>query len=312
MPNAKGGIVDESDIAEWSRAPPFPDSVKSFFMPNPPSTPLRSLETSAPNIRKLGVMAKVAIEGKVKTRLGDTIGFDKSAQIHQRFLKHLFGRLQDWGDERHWVASPIESISRTTFTPPSQWRIIDQGGGNLGDRIRRWFADHVFDRPALPRTNAVLIGADCPLLSHADLDEAARLFRECDLVLGPAADGGYYLIGLSGSLHSSDPTANSEPHQRTTESDCPRPGIPSPQQILDTLWNDIPWSTDEVFDRTVAAAESIGLRVSTLPVRSDVDTEEDLTALLHQIEHPVDNEEVPSDDIELARDLRRILSDQTI
>ncbi|MEO9594477.1 MAG: glycosyltransferase, partial [Rhodopirellula bahusiensis] len=78
------------------------------------------------------------------------------------------------------------------------------------------------------------------------------------------------------------------------------------------LWNDIPWSTDEVFDRTVAAAESIGLRVSTLPVRSDVDTEEDLTALLHQIEHPVDNEEVPSDDIELARDLRRILSDQTI
>lgn len=300
MPNAKGGIVNESDIAEWSHPWPFPDSVESFFMPNSSKTPLRPLTTSDSSIRKLGVMAKVAIEGRVKTRLGNTIGFDKSAQIHQRFLDHLFKVFQDWGDERHWVVSPIESISPTTPKPTSGWQIIDQGGGNLGDRMRRWFANHACNRPALPRSHAILIGADCPLLSPAEMDHADRLFRDCDLVLGPASDGGYYLIGLSVPIDS--PNENNPPNR----------AAPPSRTILDALWNDIPWSTDEVFEGTVAAAESIGLRVGRLPVRSDVDTEEDLTALLHQIEHPADNTEVSSDHIELARDIRRILSQPMI
>ncbi|EGF23972.1 hypothetical protein RBWH47_03219 [Rhodopirellula baltica WH47] len=300
MPNAKGGIVNESDIAEWSHAWPFPDSVESFFMPNSSKTTLRPLTTSDSPIRKLGVMAKVATEGKVKTRLGNTIGFDKSAQIHQRFLDHLFKVFQHWGDERQWVVSPIESISQTAPQASSHWQIIDQGGGNLGDRMRRWFANHAFSHPALPRTHAILIGADCPLLSPAEMDQTDRLFRDCDLVLGPATDGGYYLIGLS--VPADSPNENNPPNRDT---------LPS-RTILNTLWNDIPWSTDEVFDRTVAAAEAIGLRIGRLPVRSDVDTEEDLTALLHQIEHPVDNTDVSSDHIELARDIRRILSQPMI
>jgi hypothetical protein len=226
-------------------------------------------------------MAKVATRGSVKTRLGATIGLDQAAQIHQRFLDQLFREFRDWGDERHWVVTPFDSGWHRSRTTPSHWQLVDQGGGNLGDRMRRWFAAQLPDRPALPRTHAILIGADCPLLSSEEIDEADRLFRENDLVLGPAEDGGYYLIGLAGPL---------EP------------------RALDTLWNDIPWSTEEVFDRTIAAAESIGLRIGRLPVRSDIDTEEDLTALLHQIEHAADNARAPTTHVDLARDLHRILS----
>ncbi|WP_047815683.1 TIGR04282 family arsenosugar biosynthesis glycosyltransferase [Rhodopirellula islandica] len=250
-------------------------------MPHPSLISNPSQEAHCRAVRKLGLMAKVAAPGKVKTRLGATIGFDHAAQIHQRFLDQLFHELRDWGDERHWVVTPIESVSHLTQVTPAKWRLTDQGNGDLGDRMRRWFADHLPDRPALPRTHAILIGADCPLLTSADIDEADRLLRENDLVLGPAADGGYYLIGLSGPLAG---------------------------PILDTLWSNIPWSTDEVFQRTVAAAESMGRRIGRLPVRSDIDTEEDLTALLHQIEHPADNAGAPTPHIELARDLRRILS----
>ncbi|WDQ18066.1 TIGR04282 family arsenosugar biosynthesis glycosyltransferase [Rhodopirellula sp. P2] len=250
-------------------------------MPPPPMTSNPSQEARSQAVRKLGVMAKVAAQGKVKTRLGATIGFDRAARIHQRFLDQLFHELRDWGNERHWVVTPLESVSHLPQPPPAKWQLIDQGTGDLGDRMRRWFANQLPDRPALPRTHAILMGADCPLLTSEEIDEADRLFRENELVLGPAADGGYYLIGLSGPLA---------------------------QPILDSLWNDIPWSTGEVFERTVAAAESLGLRIGRLPVRSDIDTEEDLTALLHQIEHPTDNAGAPIAHTELARDLRRILS----
>ncbi|MFG0267107.1 MAG: TIGR04282 family arsenosugar biosynthesis glycosyltransferase [Rhodopirellula sp. JB055] len=250
-------------------------------MPQPPTSFASSRDARKPTVRKLGVMAKVAAQGSVKTRLGATIGLDQAAQIHQRFLDQLFRELRGWGDERHWVVTPFESISHRPQATPTDWQLVDQGDGNLGDRMRRWFANQFPDRPALPRTHAILIGADCPLLTSEELNEADRLFREHDLVLGPAKDGGYYLIGLSGPL---DP------------------------RVFDTLWTDIPWSTDEVFERTLAAAESIGLRIGRLPVRSDIDTEEDLTALLHQIEHAADNAGVPTAHIDLARDLHRILS----
>lgn len=116
-----------------------------------------------------------------------------------------------------------------------------QGGGDLGDRLHRAAADAFHEGC----TRVVLIGADCPELTPAILSEAFRRLDEHDLVLGPARDGGYYLIGLR---------------------------APAP-----ALFSGIAWSTDSVLSQTLQAAESLSLSVSLLAALSDVDVPADLS-----------------------------------
>jgi glycosyltransferase A (GT-A) superfamily protein (DUF2064 family) len=89
----------------------------------------------------------------------------------------------------------------------------------------------------------VVIGADCPEITRATIAEAFVRLSEADVVLGPAADGGYYLIGLT-----------------------------RPYRVL---FADIPWSSPDTLSRTLAAARRAGLTVSLLDVKRDVDTADD-------------------------------------
>lgn len=221
----------------------------------------------------LGVMAKTAQPGRVKTRLAATIGDQAASKIHQCFLNHVFRELAPCGDQRHWVASPPEDLLSLRLNPPPHWQIIDQGDGDLGDRMRRWFVQHAFRKPddtpphdttiECPRTRAVLIGSDCPTLVPADIQAAYTHLMNHDIVLGPATDGGYYLIGLSGHGYN---------------------------RRWDALWHDIPWSTSQVHSQTVAIAEAAGWRIAQLPTRSDIDTDADLTELLTTVDHPLHDE----------------------
>jgi hypothetical protein len=94
--------------------------------------------------------------------------------------------------------------------------------------------------------HAVLIGADCPALGETDLEAAVRaLATGVDVVLGPASDGGYYLIGMS---------------------------TPHPY-----LFDGIRWGTPEVFATTLARCRRHGLRWHCLPEHADVDTPADLS-----------------------------------
>jgi rSAM/selenodomain-associated transferase 1 len=94
-------------------------------------------------------------------------------------------------------------------------------------------------------TAGVLIGSDCPELNAPLMAEAFQLLRQHDLVLGPALDGGYYLIGV--------------------------------RRLIPELFTGIPWSTAEVLQQTLSIAQQLGLTVAKLPLLSDVDRPEDLS-----------------------------------
>jgi hypothetical protein len=125
-------------------------------------------------------------------------------------------------------------------------RLLTQTGDDLGARMARAM-DDVF---SLGYQKVLIIGTDLPTLPGPAFSEAAALLATHDLVLGPACDGGYYLIGLR---------------------------KPAPE-----LFAGIPWSTDKVLPLTQQKAVALGLRAALLPVRRDIDTIEDLSALIDE------------------------------
>jgi rSAM/selenodomain-associated transferase 1 len=123
--------------------------------------------------------------------------------------------------------------------------VIAQGAGDLGDRMKRAFRRLLGDRgyPA-----AILIGTDIPLLTVEHLAEASRLLRTRDgTVLGPADDGGYYLIGMTAV------------HER--------------------LFDGMAWGSDRVLLDTMAAADRLGVPACLVRGAYDIDTIEDLRRL---------------------------------
>jgi uncharacterized protein len=129
----------------------------------------------------------------------------------------------------------------------------EQQGDNLGERM----ADALL-QSLKNGQDTILIGSDCPDIDAATLKESFQALTNNDIVVGPAHDGGYYLIGVAGNL---DPAA------------CRK------------LFEKIPWGTDTVYSRTVAHTENLGLRTHILSKLHDIDTEEDLT-YFHHCSHP--------------------------
>jgi hypothetical protein len=186
-------------------------------------------------------MAKYPEPGRVKTRLAAVLGAEVACRLYLAFLRDLAGRLTPLPYPTTWAYSPPESPF-TALLPQARCR--PQQGGDLGERMAAAVAEE-FGAGA----GAVLvIGVDAPHLPAAYLAEAAAaLARGTDVVLGPAADGGYYLIGLR---------------------------APAPD-----LFRSIPWSTGGVFGSTVAAARRLHLRLHQLPPTFDVDEPADLERL---------------------------------
>ncbi len=119
-----------------------------------------------------------------------------------------------------------------------------QPRGTLGDRLAFGFAEHFRAHPERP---AIAIGADAPGVDADIIRRGTRALRSHDVVLGPAVDGGYYLIGLA----------------------RPRP------EVFDA----IPWGTAGVYDATRAACAASGAAPAILPTLRDVDTKADAAAL---------------------------------
>ncbi len=129
---------------------------------------------------------------------------------------------------------------------------VDQGEGNLGDRMQRAFADAF----AAGWRNVVLMGSDCPSNEWQNLRVAFKMLETDSLVIGPASDGGYYLIGLN---------------------------HPVPR-----LFEQIEWGGDQVFQQTLRAAENVS--VHRLPELHDVDLPEDIPPKISVVV-PTRNEE---------------------
>ncbi len=192
----------------------------------------------------LGVMAKYWEAGRVKTRLGRSIGMDHAASLHRAFCCHLAETLSQSGGRRSFVITPPEKRPEFESMAGPDWQIDYQAEGDLGHRMRAWFAE-------AENENRVLIGADCPLLDDSVLCAAGAELAHHDVVFGPAIDGGYYLVGLRGPWRS--PYAD--------------------------VFDGIPWSTDAVLSDSCRRASEAGLSVAVLDPREDVDTVEELVRL---------------------------------
>lgn len=204
----------------------------------------------------IGLMIKYWEPGKVKTRLGQTIGMEQAAALHRLFVSQLCSELSGCGSRRVVSVSPDESERRfrhelESWGLDSHWDTMPQGGGDLGHRISHWFQAVLDDPHNSP--SAILLGADCPTIDAGVVAEATERLRDHDAVAGPALDGGYYLIGLRG------------------------PWIPGRH---DRLFVEMPWSTDQVLAITRERIKSAGLTVAELQPREDIDTQRELDNLI--------------------------------
>ncbi|HTI73286.1 MAG TPA: TIGR04282 family arsenosugar biosynthesis glycosyltransferase [Candidatus Limnocylindria bacterium] len=187
---------------------------------------------------KILLFLKAPRLGFVKTRLAKDLGPAGALSAYRQMLQATVEVLCPFPN----VAlryTPDDSTDEVGSWAKPGWRLEPQGDGDLGERLTRAFAD-AFANGANP---VVAIGSDCPYVSAADLREAQDLLQTNDVVLGPAVDGGYWLIGT--------------------------------RRALPQLFEGIDWSTERVFEQTCRAANVAGLTVARLRTLSDVDTSED-------------------------------------
>ena len=200
------------------------------------------------------VMTKVPLAGTVKTRLIPTLGVENATQIHRALLLRTLAicrtKLQSTFEVRFCITGGSDEKFRLEVD--CLFEITQQSGGDLGQRLRVATATALasgFER-------VVIIGTDCPKLKYKDLRRAFNLLATNDFVLGPAEDGGYYLIGINLS-----PNSNA-------------------QEKLETAFTDIDWSTEKVFAQTKAAIENQAWTMATLRQLSDVDCPDDVLGVL--------------------------------
>lgn len=196
------------------------------------------------NPRQLLLFTKPAREGRVKTRLIGHLTPAEATALHAAFLGDILERLQEGDFELRlaWGLDPDDPDDFELFGPVPGFR---QQGADLGERLYRALAD-----AAREADSVMALGSDHPTLPLETVHQAfARLERGARVVIGPAEDGGYYLIALrSGSV-------------------CRR------------LFQDIDWSTDRVLAQTLERCRELGLDPELLEPAADVDTPDDLRRL---------------------------------
>ncbi len=196
------------------------------------------------------VMLKAPRVGAVKTRLGAQIGLEAATAIYRVLVEHQLKSIpRGWRTEIHF--SPADAGAEMQTWLGAAPAYFPQCEGDLGCRLTGAVAG-AFERGA---RSVIVVGGDCPALDEACLRQAGMKLQTVDAVIGPALDGGYYLIAL----------------RRT----APR------------LFEEIPWSTENVLATSLARVEEAGLRHALLETKEDVD---DL-ASLHRI---VDSDACPS------------------
>ncbi len=190
------------------------------------------------------VFVKYPDPGKVKTRIARVIGDEKAADLYSSLVYHIINKIATSDNFKISIA----------FTPRNKENLIKkwiskdgidhfpQSGKTLGERISNSF-DRSFSNGF---QNTIVIGSDCIELDHKIIRTAfAHLDKGSDCVIGPTYDGGYYLIGLR-------------------------------YKNFPYIFEDIPWSSDSVFDETIKKINSLNIRCAVLKKLNDVDDVSDI------------------------------------
>lgn len=193
--------------------------------------------------RAIICFTRVPKPGVTKTRLLPILTGDQCAQLHTAFLQDL-ARVYTQVDADLFVAytaDPDWPVLQGLF--PSAKDFYPQSGADLGEKMYNALC-HVLE---LGYEEAVLTGADLPLMTAAHLESGFLALAAADITLGPTSDGGYYLVGMK------------KPHR--------------------TIFENQSYGGATVLDNTLAATEQAGLSVVLAALCDDVDTPEDLRAL---------------------------------
>lgn len=193
------------------------------------------------------MFAKQPVPGRVKTRLAADWGDDRAAELYEAFVRDLLQRadfdyLDDPDGEIHRVLgfAPDNAAARSWFeeAAPDRWHLWPQPNKDLGGRIAKFFAEHA----AEAGSSAILIGSDSPTLPVTFILDAFDRLKTADVVICPASDGGYCLIGLRAGFDSA------------------------------SLFKGIDWSSSQVLGQTAERVRDLDLSLELLPIWYDVDS----------------------------------------
>jgi len=186
----------------------------------------------------LVIFVRNPISGKVKTRLAKDIGDERALEIYLQLLHHTLEITRSLSF-RKFIYYADEVSDYDLWSVPGYTKRI-QNGNDLGERMLNSFKE-LFDQGF---TRIILIGSDCLQLKTNALEQAVTLLDSNTSVIGPASDGGYYLLGLN--------------------------------KLFPDLFVNKPWSTDQVFAKTVDDFINNGISYALLEELSDIDDATDL------------------------------------
>lgn len=201
----------------------------------------------------LVLMAKAPLPGQVKTRLIGALTAEEVADLYTAFLSDTFALMEEIAAEREELRlvlcyTPAGAEEAFEKVERDGSLMLVQRGATLGERLQHCFGD-LFE---LGYAAVVVLGGDSPTLPGENVWAAfENLTADNQVVLGPAADAGYYLLGM--------------------------------RQLHQPLFQDIPWSTPEVLAITQQRARDAGVALIELPSWYDVDTPADLERLRQEL-----------------------------
>jgi len=191
-------------------------------------------------IRSITIFARTPVLGQVKTRLAATLGDVAALNIYRETAETAFRAALGTSNAQVTVAfTPDDGLPAMQAWVANDVSYHPQGDGDLGERLSRAVRAAVQNGSR----RIVVIGTDCPAISAEIIEQALELLGRADVVIGPARDGGYYLI----ALRAEQPA----------------------------LFAGIPWSSSDTLTATLEAARRANLRVKLLDELVDIDTADD-------------------------------------
>ncbi|MHA1908935.1 MAG: TIGR04282 family arsenosugar biosynthesis glycosyltransferase [Candidatus Thorarchaeota archaeon] len=188
------------------------------------------------------ILMKYPELGKVKSRLARSIGDEPAANLYRAFIEDTLATVQSLGIAYHIAVYPPESEPMFSEWLGPSHKFFHQEGKNLGERLQNGFKT-MFE---IGYRQVIALASDSPDLPCEILDNAISSFHTSNVVVGPATDGGYYLIGFSS------------------------------EHFIPDAFVDVTWGTEYVFEETMAQVESVTRDVHVLSEWVDIDTKNQL------------------------------------
>ena len=205
----------------------------------------------------LMIFVKNLIPGMVKTRLAKDIGIDKALDVYNELVHHTHKITRKIEVDKAVYYS--EYVELEDVWDNGDFKLTSQKGFTLGEKMH-----HAFDEAFDSYNKAVIIGSDCYDLNSKIIKLAFEMLEENDVVVGPAQDGGYYLLGM--------------------------------KEFFPQLFDGKEYSTNTVLKELLEESEELELSVYQLPTLNDIDTLEDLKETDIEWDSPGEDEELDGDE----------------